>query len=120
MYFTAIITFVLSSIPAYKFIDSVWESLLFMLSLATALSIFVTLILFSTRDLYKKWYAYIPIIVLSGISFFGYLNLTQFEKQKLIVNRNLKKNIDSISTKKIDSIINYKMKEKNISQTNNR
>ncbi len=116
--FTAIITFVLSSIPAYKFIDSVWESLLFMLSLATALSVFVTLILFSTRDLYKKWYAYIPVIVLSAISFFGYLNLTQFEKQKLIVNKNLKKNIDSISVKKVDSIINYKMKEKTIAPTN--
>lgn len=106
--FTAIITFVLSSIPAYKFIDSVWESLLFMLSLATALSVFVTLILFSTRDLYKKWYAYIPVIILIGITFFGYLNLTQFERQKLIVNKNLKQKIDSISIKKVDSIINDK------------
>ncbi|MCP1299019.1 hypothetical protein NK356_07575 [Chryseobacterium sp. S0630] len=107
----------MSSIPAYKFIDSVWESLLFMLSLATALSVFVTLILFSTRDLYKIWYAYIPVGVLGALSFFGYLNLTQFEKQKLIVNKNLKKNIDSISAKKVDSIINYKMKEKTISPT---
>lgn len=112
--FTAIITFVLSSIPAYKFIDSVWESLLFMLSLATALSVFVTLILFSTRDLYKKWYAYIPVGVLGALSFFGYLNLTQFEKQKLIVNKNLKRNIDSISIKKVDSLI----KVKNIPQAN--
>lgn len=108
--FTAIITFVLSSIPAYKFIDSVWESLLFMLSLATALSVFVTLVLFSTRDLYKKWYAYIPVILLIAVTFFGYLNLTQFEKQKIIVNKNLAKNIDSISIKKIDSIINVKIK----------
>ncbi|KMQ69642.1 hypothetical protein ACM39_00840 [Chryseobacterium sp. FH2] len=61
---------------------------------------------------------YIPVIVLSSISFFGYLNLTQFEKQKLIINKSLKKNIDSISVKKVDSIINYKMKEKTIAPTN--
>lgn len=112
--FTAIITFVLSSIPAYRFIDSVWESLLFMLSLATALSLFVTLILFSTRSLYKNFYAYIPVAILTGLTFFGYLNLTEFEKQKIIVNKNLSKKVDSLSIKKIDSIFSDKIKERKI------
>lgn len=108
--FTAIITFVLTSIPAYKFIDGVYDALLFMLSLATALAVFVTLILFSTRSLYKQWYAYIPVTVLLICSFFGYCNLTKFEKEKVIINNALEKSLDSISSKKVDSLILKKTK----------
>lgn len=73
--FTAIITFVLSSIPTYKFIKTVAESLLFMLSLASSMSIFIILILFTTRSLYKKWQAYVVILILFSITGLGYYSL---------------------------------------------
>jgi hypothetical protein len=104
--FTAIITFVLSSIPAYKFIHTAWESLLFMLSLASALGIFITLIFFTTRELYKKWQPYTTIVLLLVLCYFGYSRLTINEKAKFEVGNYYKKRIDSISEKKIDSILN--------------
>lgn len=106
--FTAIITFVLSSIPAYKFIHSVWEALLFMLSLASALGIFITLIFFTTRELHKKWQSYIPIGALVLICFIGYCKLTNNEKEKFTINKEQNQKLDSISEKKIDSILKTK------------
>ncbi|PTD14382.1 hypothetical protein [Flavobacterium columnare] len=103
--FTAIITFVLSSIPTYKFVDSVYEALLFMLSLATALAIFITLVLFSTRDLYKEWRAYIPVTVMVLVCLFGFNVLTNFEKKEIKLDRVTNKKLDSISNIKIDSIL---------------
>lgn len=110
--FTAIITFVLSSIPAYRFINSVEESLLFMLSLASALAIFITLIFFSTRDLYMKWKSYIPVFLITATFVYGYNTLIHSEKQELILNKGISKKIDSISQKKIDSIIKIKPNSK--------
>ncbi|MFH6965844.1 hypothetical protein [Flavobacterium sp. FlaQc-28] len=106
--FTAIITFVLSSIPTYKFVSSVYEALLFMLSLATALAIFITLILFSTRDLYKKWVAYIPVTLLIFVCFIGFNTLTNFEKKEYKIDRATNKKLDSISIVKVDSILKVK------------
>lgn len=65
--FTAIITFVLSSIPAFKFINSISEALLFMMSLAGALGIFILLIFWHTRKITSdksKYSTTIPIIVI--------------------------------------------------------
>lgn len=80
--FTALITFVLSSIPNYKFSNSVKESLLFMLCLSTSLSIFILLIFFTTRDLYKKWQGYLVIIVLFLLSGTGYYLLISIESKE--------------------------------------
>lgn len=106
--FTAIITFVLSSIPAYKFIHTAWESLLFMISLASALGVFIILILFTTRELYKKWQPFNIILLLLLLCYFGYSRLTMDEKAKFEVGKYYKERIDSISEKKIDSIIKHK------------
>lgn len=106
--FTAIITFVLSSIPAYKFIHTAWESLLFMLSLASALGIFITLIFFTTRELYKKWQPYTTIVILLTLCFFGYNKLTIEEKANFEVGNYYRQRIDSISNKKIDSILSVR------------
>lgn len=103
--FTAIITFVLSSIPAYKFIHTVWDSLLFMLSLASALGIFVMLILFSTRGFKDNLRGVFYLIVLFLIALFGYHSLVTFEKKEVIINKLEKQSIDSIVSIKIDSII---------------
>ena len=104
--FTAMITFILSSIPAYKFIDSVWSSLLFMLSLASSLGIFVMLILFSTRGFKdnKRGLLYLGILVF--IALVGYSSLSNFEKKKGIINIQEKRSIDSIVKIKVDSIYN--------------
>lgn len=106
--FTAIITFVLSSIPTYKFVQSVFEALLFMLSLATALAIFITLVLFSTRDLYKKWIAYVPVTILLFVCYFGFSTLTNFEKKEYKIDNVTNKKIDSISSVKVDSILKFR------------
>ncbi len=112
--FTAMITFILSSIPAYKFIDSVWSSLLFMLSLASSLGIFVMLILFSTRGFKdnKRGLLYLGILVF--IALVGYSSLSNFEKKKGVVNIQEKRSIDSIVKMKVDSI--YKKNNPNPSK----
>lgn len=113
--FTAIITFVLSSFPTYKFVHTIYEAVLFMLSLATALAIFITLVLFSTRDLYKKWYAYLPVIILIIVSFFGFNTLTHFEKKEIKIDKITNKKLDSISNVKIDSLLKSKdLKTQNV------
>lgn len=102
--YTAMITFILSSIPAYKFIDSVWSSLLFMLSLASSLGIFVMLILFSTRGFKdnKRGILYFGILIF--ISVVGYSSLSNFEKNKGVITIQERKSIDSIVKIKVDSI----------------
>ena len=103
--FTAIITFVLSSIPAYKFIDNVWESLLFMISLSSSLGFFILLIIFTTRGFKKNWIGWVYAILLILISTAGYFILTGIEKRESTLSKETIKQIDSISTKKIDSIL---------------
>lgn len=103
--FTAIITFILSSIPAYKFIESVWDSLLFMLSLASALGIFVMLILFSTRGFKDNYRGVFYLIVLCVIAVVGYNSLVNFEKKEGSISKKEKQSIDSIVNTRVDSII---------------
>ncbi|KDN56706.1 RND transporter family protein [Flavobacterium seoulense] len=111
--FTAIITFVLSSIPAYKFIENVTESILFMIGLACSLSIFVMLIFFTTRGFVKNSKAYIfYIFVLAILAGIVYYKLLREESNEVMIKKELDKSIDSIATKKIDSIIFKKNIEK--------
>ena len=79
-----------------------------MLSLATALGIFITLIFFTTRELHKKVQFYIPVLVLLVFCFIGYNKLTDHEKTNFAVDKLTEKKIDSISEKRIDSILNGK------------
>lgn len=98
--FTAIITFVLSSIPSYKFVNSVWDSLLFMLTLSASLGIFVMLILFSTRGFKNNSRGVFFALFLFIIALMGYNCLIGYEQKKVIIT-----NIDNI---KIDSILKIK------------
>lgn len=100
--FTAIITFVLSSIPAFKFVDSVWEALLFMLSLASSLGIFILLILFSTRGFKNNWIGIVYVAILAIISLTGYNALTNFEKKQINIDKRTESKIDSLLIKKIN------------------
>lgn len=105
--FTAIITFVLSSIPSYRFVESVQESVLFMLSLASSLSLFIILILFTTRNLYKKWQAYAVLVFLFLIGIFGYIYLFEQEKyskrEKVSIKEEVKIIIDSLQKHKLNN-----------------
>ncbi len=99
--FTAIITFVLSSIPAFKFVDSVWEALLFMLSLASSLGIFILLILFSTRGFKNNWVGIVYVVILALISIVGYNSLTNFEKEQTTIDKSIESKIDKVINQKI-------------------
>jgi hypothetical protein len=79
-----------------------------MLSLASALGIFITLIFFTTRELHKKWQSYIPTGALVLICFIGYSKLTNNEKEKFTIKKEQDHKLDSISEKKIDSILKIK------------
>jgi hypothetical protein len=78
--FTAIITFVLSSIPAYKFVDNVSEAILFMITLACALGLFVLLILLATKGFFKQWATYLYLALLSIVLVIGYNIIIKDEK----------------------------------------
>ncbi|QSB27686.1 TIGR04086 family membrane protein [Flavobacterium sp. CLA17] len=103
--FTAIITFVLASIPSFKFVDNVWQALLFMLSLASALGIFVALVLFATRGFKNNVGGIIYAIVLFLIAFVGYNSLASFEKKEVKFSKKINKELDSIALIKVDSIL---------------
>lgn len=107
--FTAIITFVLSSIPAYKFIENVWQSFLFMISLASSLGVFVLLILFATRGFKKNWIGWVYFIIFLLLSTAGYGILINIERRDVVIDRDLSKDIDSITLKKVDSILSTKV-----------
>lgn len=106
--YTAMITFVLSSIPAYKFIHSVWDSLLFMLTLSSALGIFVMIILFTTRGFKDNSRGVLYLLILFVIAIVGYTALSNFEKKTKSVNIYEKKSIDSIVKVKVDSVFKKK------------
>lgn len=98
--FTAIITFVLSSIPGFKFVEDIHQALLFMLALASSLGIFVILILFSTRGFKNNWIGIIYVVILFIVSFVGFKALEGFEKEKpAIIQKEVKIIMDSVNKK---------------------
>lgn len=102
--FTAIITFVLSSIPSYKFVTGVWDSLLFMLTLASSLGIFVMLILFSTRGFKNNSRGVFFAIFLFVVALVGYNCLVGYEQKRGVFKKRDKIVIDSIVKITTDSI----------------
>ena len=106
--FTAVITFVLSSIPAFKFVDTVQQASLFMISMAASLGIFILLIFSFTRgfsDFFSKqrnWIVFVVIIFLFIVTAFS---LISFENKS--VTSIIKKSIENeIEKSKLDSLKN--------------
>ncbi|GGH14715.1 hypothetical protein FAZ19_07225 [Sphingobacterium alkalisoli] len=104
--FTAIITFVLSSIPAFKFVETVYQASLFMLSMAASLGIFILLIFSFTRGFsnffskQRNWLVFLVIVFLFIVTSFS---LISFENksvngilEKSVPNRIEKNSIDSL------------------------
>lgn len=106
--FTAIISFIVGSIGAFKFIESFVESLLFITIFGTSISIFVLLMLVSTKGLEKLkqyWYlfliGYISIFVIICCLF---SQKKSNDKGNYIIN-------EKLMNKKIDSIYQISKKE---------
>lgn len=103
--FTAVISFIMGSISGFQFVDNAYESILFMLALASALGIFVMLILFATRGFVKEWAGYVYVFLLVVLVCLTYWGIQEEEKKKPAFTKEIKHKIDSIVTKKVDSII---------------
>lgn len=104
--FTAIVTFILGSIPAFKFVDSGFEALLFMLALGSTLAFFILNIMFAVRgitDIYEKnkkfiWTYFLFILV-------SWILLVIFGKD------NFKSTNEEKNPSNITNIYNYNVKD---------
>lgn len=104
--FTAIITFILSAIPAYKFIKEPKDSFVFMFVLAGALSLFVIVILFITRNSYKNPKSYIPLGLLVFVFGAGFLIINTYSDRTIIgSNYKVNRQIEKIVKRKVDSVL---------------
>ncbi|WP_149914698.1 hypothetical protein [Sphingobacterium cavernae] len=84
--FTAIITFVLSSIPAFKFISSIYQAILFTLAMASSLGLFVLIIFSFTRgfsNVFNKERNYILFFVIVLLFIVTGFSLISFENQSV-------------------------------------
>ena len=106
--FTAIISFIVGSIGAFKFIESFVESLLFITIFGTSISIFVLLMLVSTKGLEKLkqyWYLFlIGYISIFVIICWLFSQKKSNDKGNYIIN-------EKLMNKKIDSIYQISKKE---------
>lgn len=104
--FTAMVTFVLSTIPMFSFIENVSQALLFMLTLSSALGIFIVLILISTRGFdFKKnksgFLFLLILLVIASISFYF------FNENKELLKKN---KVEVVDTKKLSTPSTKKIK----------
>jgi len=94
--FTALVTFVAASIPSFKFIENVYQALLFIFSLSSSLGLFVFMLLLITRGIstwQKKHYAFLIVLILLAFASW-FLILSPFEKK---MKSNSKKEFRSIT-----------------------
>ncbi|GAA0881588.1 hypothetical protein GCM10009120_01840 [Sphingobacterium siyangense subsp. cladoniae] len=106
--FTAIITFVLSSIPAFKFVDNIYQAVLFTLSIASSLGLFILIIFSFTRGAKRafieerNWVLFFVVVVLGIITAYSLIN---FENRSVkgIISAELKNKEEA---KIIDSLKN--------------
>ena len=108
--FTAIISFIIGNVALFQFIKTFIDAIIFILSYAIALSIFVLLIFVSTKGVekiksYKKvlvWFYVALIVVLGGLFYLRY----HFEENETKDVEELKKKIEGIEElkKRIENI----------------
>lgn len=109
--FTAIISFIVGSIGVYKFIESFYQALLFILVFGVSISIFVFLIFISTKGLAKvKEYQWqivgiysIVLTLIAGLSW-----IMEFKEQSKITLQ------ESLNIKPIENLENKNREEINI------
>ncbi|TCV05657.1 hypothetical protein EDC17_107111 [Sphingobacterium alimentarium] len=111
--FTAIITFILSSIPAFKFVDNIYQAILFTLSIASSLGLFVLIIFSFTRGARKvfieerNWILFLVVCFLAIITYFSLIN---FENRSVkgIISAEIKNKEEA---KVIDSLKRFSLYE---------
>ena len=110
--FTAIISFIIGNVALFQFIKTFIDAIIFILSYAIALSIFVLLIFVSTKGVekiksYKKifiWFYAVSILLLGGLFCLRY----HFEENERKEVEELKKRIE-----KIEALQHSSIKKKN-------
>lgn len=112
--FTAIITFVLSSIPAIKFIDTFYQATLFVIATGCSLALFVVLILLSQKGFKKSNENFVYISSIIFVLIIVVYTFIQYESTSK-VERN--KNIELI--KENDKYIHYLKEFKDSVELNN-
>ena len=98
--FTAIISFIIGNVALFQFIKTFIDAIIFILSYAIALSIFVLLIFVSTKGVekiksYKNiliWFYAVSILLLGGLFYLRY----HFEENEMKEVEELKKKIEGI------------------------
>jgi len=106
--FTAIISFIIGNVALFQFIKTFIDAIIFILSYAIALSIFVLLIFVSTKGVekiksYKKifiWFYAVSILLLGGLFCLRY----HFEENETKEVEELKKRIENIEALQHSSI----------------
>ena len=108
--FTAIISFIIGNVALFQFIKTFIDAIIFILSYAIALSIFVLLIFVSTKGVekiksYKNiliWFYAVSILLLGGLFYLRY----HFEENEMKEVEELKKKIEGIEElkKRIENI----------------
>lgn len=104
--FTAIISFIVGSISGFKFIDSFYTAIIFLLIFSTSLFSFVLLIFLSTKGIEKIYqhkkaiiwlYSLISVLTLIVFYFKGKNDAKEFLNDKKTVNIEIKRRIDSLA-----------------------
>lgn len=119
--FTAIVTFVATSIPSFQFIRSSYQAGVFMFALACSMGVFILMIIISSRGVHKlKEHWLIILLMFSGglIGWYTLINWTSdpADKESKFNAIELKiHQIDSINNLRIDSL-KLKLLEFNVKQ----
>ncbi|WP_164111684.1 MULTISPECIES: hypothetical protein [Sphingobacterium] len=118
--FTAVITFVLSSIPAFKFVETVQHAALFMLSMSASLAIFILLVFSLTRGFskfFKKHRNVITAAVIVFILIVTTFSLISFENKSVdgIINKSIQNQKERAELDSLKNILNPKLTGEKIS-----
>ncbi|MCS3556622.1 MULTISPECIES: hypothetical protein [unclassified Sphingobacterium] len=114
--FTAIITFVLSSIPAFKFVETVHQASLFMLALAASLGLFIIVIFGFTRgfgEIYSSFRNKMIAFVITFIFIVTAYSLVNFENRSVdaLIKKRIKSKLEFEAT---DSLLKHTVDETKI------
>lgn len=82
--FTAIITFVLASVPAYKFIDTFFESILFVIATASSMCLFIIVLFGFTKGSKNYERIVLPALILLCIVIFNYRFLVSSDFKSVV------------------------------------
>ncbi|HTO16614.1 MAG TPA: hypothetical protein VLZ83_12645 [Edaphocola sp.] len=113
--FTAIMAFILASIPSFSFVNEFYQALLFTGIIGSCLLIMVSTIFLFTRG-FKKIQSWLLIVLSIALFSFTLYSLNRsIDMVEISIKQDFSKKINSLKVEqvKVDSLINSKPKEKN-------